>query len=490
MEQFKIWECRLPGANGVGEFELNGAVIRIGGFPSGSDTVIRFMPDCPGLWHYRICTDTNEASGEFLCTPPERKNHGMVTAQNQTFRYADGSRYFPFGTTCYGWIHQNEEIRRQTLETLSRSPFNKLRMCLFPKYMVYNEGEPEQFPFQKRADGSWDVQSPNEAFWEMLEKALRDLDKLGIEADLILFHPYDHWGFATMSREDSLTYLCYCVRRLSPFKNIWWSLANEYDILPGKTEEDWEAFAACIRQEDPYGHLLSIHNCCQPYPDRDWMTHCSIQTNHCRQALTLGWEYKKPIVIDECGYEGNIEFTWGNLSGFELVNRFWTTLACGGYCTHGETFFRDDRILWWGKGGTLRGKSVSRIAFARNLLESLPGVPEAMMGTLSMDPNGGGADSSMAAFGEAMMRMPEAARTAYIAELIPMVFGNQDYRIYYLGRSCPAWLDVQCPRKGTYKVEIIDVWEMTRTPVGEVTETGRVTLPGKEGIAVLLTGRK
>ena len=321
MEQFKIWECRLPGANGVGEFELNGAVIRIGGFPSGSDTVIRFMPDCPGLWHYRICTDTNEASGEFLCTPPERKNHGMVTAQNQTFRYADGSRYFPFGTTCYGWIHQNEEIRRQTLETLSRSPFNKLRMCLFPKYMVYNEGEPEQFPFQKRADGSWDVQSPNEAFWEMLEKALRDLDKLGIEADLILFHPYDHWGFATMSREDSLTYLCYCVRRLSPFKNIWWSLANEYDILPGKTEEDWEAFAACIRQEDPYGHLLSIHNCCQPYPDRDWMTHCSIQTNHCRQALTLGWEYKKPIVIDECGYEGNIEFTWGNLSGFELVNR-------------------------------------------------------------------------------------------------------------------------------------------------------------------------
>ena len=48
-------------------------------------------------------------------------------------RYADGSAYHPFGTTCYAWVHQPRELQEQTLQTLAAAPFNRLRFCAFPK---------------------------------------------------------------------------------------------------------------------------------------------------------------------------------------------------------------------------------------------------------------------------------------------------------------------------------------------------------------------
>ena len=82
----------------------------------------------------------------------------------QTFylRYADGSPYHQFGTTCYAWVHQPHELQEQTLKTLAASPFNKLRFCVFPKsYYIANKNEPELFAFQKGADGKFDFSRPD-----------------------------------------------------------------------------------------------------------------------------------------------------------------------------------------------------------------------------------------------------------------------------------------------------------------------------------------
>lgn len=65
---------------------------------------------------------------------------GRITA-SPTFAYADGSLYRPFGTTCYAWAHQGSELERRTLANLAASPFNKLRMCVFPKHYDFNENE-------------------------------------------------------------------------------------------------------------------------------------------------------------------------------------------------------------------------------------------------------------------------------------------------------------------------------------------------------------
>lgn len=73
-------------------------------------------------------------------------------------------------------------------------------------------------------------------------------------------------------------YLSYIVRGLGAFRNIWWSLANEYDFMQTKREDDWERFAAVVGREDHAGHLISIHNGAKVYDySRPWVTHCSIQ---------------------------------------------------------------------------------------------------------------------------------------------------------------------------------------------------------------------
>lgn len=84
---------------------------------------------------------------------------------------------------------------------------------------------------------------------------------MGIEADLIVMHPYDRWGFAQMTKEQDALYWKYVLARFSAYRNMWWSLANEYDLFDHKAVEDWEGYAKIICGKDPYHHLRSIHNC-------------------------------------------------------------------------------------------------------------------------------------------------------------------------------------------------------------------------------------
>ena len=56
-------------------------------------------------------------------------------------------------------------------------------------------------------------------FFQHLEKRIDQLNRLGIEADLILFHPYDkgRWGFDAMSNEVNVRYIKYITARLASF---------------------------------------------------------------------------------------------------------------------------------------------------------------------------------------------------------------------------------------------------------------------------------
>ena len=58
----------------------------------------------------------------------------------------------------------------------------------------------------------WDFARFDPAFWRHFERRVGQLRDLGIEADLILFHPYDRWGFATMDAESDDRYLQLCRR--------------------------------------------------------------------------------------------------------------------------------------------------------------------------------------------------------------------------------------------------------------------------------------
>ena len=364
----------------------------------------------------------------------------------------------PIGTTAYAWTNQPEALQEHTLATLAAAPFRKLRMCVFPKSYVFNTNEPTSYPFARDREGNWDFTRFDPQFFRHLEMRIGQLTELGIETDLILFHAYDRWGFSEMPQAADDRYVQYLVRRLGAHRAVWWSLANEYDLLSWKTAEDWERLAEVIRRNDHVGHLTSIHNCFGFYDHgRPWITHCSIQrTDVYRTAENTGeWRdtYGKPVVIDECGYEGDIDQGWGNLSGQELVRRFWEGAIRGGYVGHGETYLNEREELWWSKGGELTGDSPRRIRFLLEIIDAAPaGVLEPLPS--DWDVRWGGAD---------------------------------DYRIAYFGFGRPRYRDITMPPRTRWLVDVIDTWNMTTVRQPGIFEGSfRIELPGHEFMAIRL----
>lgn len=493
IEKYQMYEITMQGCgSSLPEctFTCGDTSIRVKGFCENLDhAAVRFMPMQTGIWSCEMRWEGQVKQDTFACVPNTGNNHGPVRPDGMHFCYDDGTRYIPFGTTCYAWIHQSPEIIAQTLETLKASPFNKIRMCVFPKSMPYNQNDPEFYPFQRRPDGSWDVSHPDQRYWNHLDSMLLELQKLGIEADLILFHPYDRWGFSTMPQQDNLAYLNYAIRRLSAYRNLWWSLSNEYEFSFAKTIGDWDQFGEMIAAEDPYHHMLGAHNWITPYPKRSWMTHVSYQGADPTVLFDIRAEYQIPTIDDECGYEGDIEPHWGNLSCREFMDRVWTITAFGCYAMHGETFHRDDEVLWWAKGGKLYGQAPARIAFLREVLESLPGPMEPACVDAVRDPNGSAASEGQKALFRRIWEMnSEKAKQHIRREMMKPIGHHPDYILMYLGRAAQSICTLQLPENGRYRVEIIDTMEMTRREVvSGVCGTVRIGLPGKEGIAILIT---
>jgi hypothetical protein len=476
IEQWGIFELILNGPSEgnpftdiqvSAQFSYQHRIIEINGFYDGDGIYrVRFMPDVAGEWRYQTSSQEpslNGISGQFTCSPPTSKNHGPVHVRNTFhFAYADGTPYWPIGTTCYAWTHQTEQLEQQTLESLKNSPFNKIRMCVFPKHYTFNTNEPQFYPFEQTSDG-WDFARFNPVFFQHFEQRVADLLALGIEADIILLHPYDRWGFARMSQEEDVRYLRYVVARLAAYRNVWWSMANEYDIMP-KPLDVWDRLFQVVQESDPYHHLRSIHNWISLDDHRwhtfydhtkPWVTHCSVQHAHVDLVPTWREQYRKPIVLDEVCYEGDLPNGWGNISAQEMTRRFWEGSVRGGYVGHGETYINPGDVIWWSKGGELRGGSPSRIAFLRTILENGP--------ANGINPVGRITNTHMESSGEV---------------------GN--YYLTYFGNRQPSQITFTLP-EGRYQADIIDTWEMTIEPLNAPVENGTtITLPGKPFMAVRL----
>ena len=225
-----IFELALPGPTDgnpftdvefSAQFKYQNRIVEPDGFYDGDGIYrVRLMPDVSGEWRYTTHSNRQELdghSGSFTCVEPSAGNHGPVRVHD-TFHlaYADGTPHLSVGTTCYVWNHQGDELEEQTLETLKTAPFNKMRMCVFPKHYTFNKNEPEFYPFLRDEEGNWDFTRFDPEFFRHFEKRVGDLRDLGIEADIILFHPYDRWGFATMPPEVDDRYLRYLIARLPP----------------------------------------------------------------------------------------------------------------------------------------------------------------------------------------------------------------------------------------------------------------------------------
>jgi len=495
IKQWGVYEVTLKGpTNGNPFLDVRFAArfaqgydsIEVPGFYDGDGNYrVRFSPEKQGAWKYETISSApglRGKTGEFTATKPSSGNHGPVRVTNMFhFAYADGTPYKQVGTTCYVWNLQGDQLEEQTLKTLAASPFNKIRFCVFPKRYSWNTNEPPSYPFVG-TPRNFDTTRFNPAYFQHLEKRVLALQKLGIEADIILLHPYDDgaWGFDRMTPLEDDRYLKYVVARLAAFRNVWWSLANEYDFMEHKTEDDWERIGQLVSRTDPFDRLLGIHNGKRIFNQtRPWITHASIQNGAAVESPVSAEQYRdayrKPIVYDEVKYEGDIPKRWGNISAEEMIFRFWNGTVAGTYCGHGETYLSSDDVLWWSKGGVLKGQSPARLAFLRKILEDSPAE-----GIEPID----------------KWQNPEYGGRA------------PDYYLVYLGKQTPTSWEFKLPKppqgKGQppadgmkFTADVLDTWNMTVTPVpGTFTiqkktdyfhadKDGRsIALPGKPYMAI------
>jgi hypothetical protein len=174
------------------------------------------------------------------------------------------------------------------------------------------------------------------------------------------------------------------ISRIGAYRNVWWSLANEWDLMlhrKHKTEADFDRFFQILKENDPYQRFRGIHNWYNTEEhfydhNKSGVTHASIQSSQFFKGLEWRRRYPKPQLWDEVRYEGNVPTGWGNLTPRMMTAHFWMGGLTGGYVTHGECYRKvkdkSDDVLWWGKGGELKGKSPPRIAFFREIMEEIP----------------------------------------------------------------------------------------------------------------------
>ena len=511
MKKYDIYELEFKGAepkeseariNLHAEFKCKNKTYSVNGFYAGNNIYkIRFMPLQEGEYIWIVTGLFNDA-GSFICRGISKENKGPIRTEKLHFKYDNGDKYLPFGTTVYALIHQPKILIDQTMATLKNSPFNKVRLCLFPKHYLYNQDDPELYPYRQNEDGTFNVNKPCYEYWENLESRIVELGKLGIEADLILLHSYDKWGFSSFSKEDFFIYFDYVIRRLSAFPNIWWSLANEYELCVDIKREWWDEFADYIGKKDIYHHLLSNHNIFGywDFNNKD-TTHCSIQGNLIETVPEIQKQYNKPVIFDETQYEGTISMNWGNISAAEMVHKFWTVFVSGGYCTHGETIPHDNDILWWSKGGMLLGESPARIKFLKDIIYSLPGpltfdgynhtqFPVKRVKYLMDNPSDivNEKDNLI----KAILNFPKDQITEILLQQ-KSVFGRykDEALLYYNGNHCNKEFQLELPETGSFTVYVIDSWNMTKEKISTNASIKINTpLPGKVGMAILAIRNK
>lgn len=445
---------------------------------------IRFMPDNEGIWTYKTKSNYDALDGkkgQFECIAPAQENHGPVRVRNQYhFAYEDGTPFFPFGTTIYEWPVQSPSSRQQTIKSLKNSPFNKARFLAVPPWrQEYVEGPStlDCFPFEGTSKENWDFSRFNPVYFQRLEQCVLQLRDLGIEADMILFRPYDNnrWGFDRMDPETNDRFVRYIVARFAAFRNIWWSLANEHSFMRHLTDADWDRFFHIIQAKDPYRHLRSVHNADRIYNNNQpWVTHVSFHYYMAVRSFGISPMlrdiYRKPVIHDEINYEGDIDRRWGQLTGQEMVYRFWVAYIGGAYATHGETSkgqpYGDG---WISTGGKLVRQSPTRIAFLRKIVEDGP-------------------QDGLNPIDQAFL--PNAAGK----------YG--EYYLYYFGKEEPREWEFRLPDEGLkdgmqFKVDLIDTWNMTINPVEKIFEVkeldgysyidktnSKIELPGKPYMAL------
>ena len=267
VEQWGVFETSVKGpATGnpfvdvtfSAKFTLGHRTVEVPGFYDGAGTYkVRFSPDSAGKWTFETAGSAKELSGHagaFTCSAA--KADGQIAN-----RGAGGDRAYVSLPAC-GWdavFSVRDDLLRLQLCAGAVPPADAGGV---------EDGGVQQGANLSAAEGAGDAQARwrcrssgwarrrgtrwlgdsstsretfdlarlNPEYFRIAEERIMQLQSIGVQADVILFHPYDSWGFKNMGAEADDRYLRYAVARLSAYRNVWWVDCER--VRPGEDEDD------------------------------------------------------------------------------------------------------------------------------------------------------------------------------------------------------------------------------------------------------------
>ncbi len=305
---------------------------------------VRFTPTKPGCWRLiQVHSNRTELKGRhegdcLVAVASQRRGFWLVdeeSAGRRWYRRSDGSHQYVIGNTHYSFLSGRRDGGKPTgvavAEDVARNAeyFKKLRFSLhgdlYPdpveKPFLDDEGRPtDHGDYSHRPNPRW--------FHQRADVAVQTAFKLDLIADLILAGPDSEAARSTLRAAanggDPEPWLRYVAARYGSYPNVWFCLANEYDLrTPRFSEEQIARCGRLLRRHLPYRETpVSVHpnspTLWSAVFDRtgDWYDHHIIQ----RKIRTLpvaadvmasiwrnpedGRPRYRPTVNDELSYQG------------------------------------------------------------------------------------------------------------------------------------------------------------------------------------------
>jgi len=345
---------------------------------------VRFCPTKVGTWRL-VSLESNRPEFErrvveIACV---RSNHrGFWLPDGRWYRRSDGSHPFIIGNTHYTFLSRRDDrgrLCREPVEDIRHNAryYNKARFSLFGgrypdpqlKPFLDDDGRPSDHGrFAHRPNPAW--------FATRVDPVVAEGFARDLVCDLILCGPDTPASRSTL-KGDPRPWLRYVAARYGSYPNVWFCLANEWDIKnPRYSAREITQAGAYLRSSLPYPTPISVHgspNRWRPELNGPWHDHVIIQYKVKRLARAADSVAKshrlgggKPVVNDENGYQGDGDrFSLG-----DVVEGCFGTFLGGGYPTTGEKHASKKGQYFWGGFDPRKHSATRHLARLRAYLEA------------------------------------------------------------------------------------------------------------------------
>jgi hypothetical protein len=346
---------------------------------------VRFCPARPGRWEV-VDTASNRAElngqrhGDTLaCT--ESQHPGLWIADGRWYRRSDGSHPFIVGNTHYSFLSRRndrgavasdpvDDVRR------NREHFSKLRFAL----TADRYPDPDLKPFlddsgAQTDDGRFSHRPNPQWFHHRVDPVIAEGHRADLICDIILCGPDTRESRSTL-RGNPRPWLRYAAARYASYPNVWFCLANEWDIKePKYTPAEMKAAGAALRSFLPHATPISVHGAparWNPALSGAWHDHVIIQhklkkLGEAADSAARNFEAGggKPVVNDENAYQG----AGDKFSEADTVEGCFGTFLGGAYASTGEKYGNKLGQYFWGGFDAEAHSAAPRLGYLRDYVD-------------------------------------------------------------------------------------------------------------------------